>query len=100
MRPVPRGRFNSHGTAVPSRAGFLLIAEELIELLGQIPPAPLQRRQPPSRVLEVLARDQPRRLQRLLLHLVDGLLRLLQSAARPGDGLPPPLALEELAHRL
>src|SRR4051812_44545868 len=79
---------------------LLLLLDQLIEILRQLAYPPLQRRDPLARVLEILARDQPCGLQRLLLRLVERLLRALQASDRRRDRLGPLRVLEELAHRL
>src|SRR5439155_4204389 len=79
---------------------FLLLLDQLIQVLRQLPHTPLQRRDPLSCSLEILPGHQPRRAQRFLLRLVERLLRPLQPADRRRDRLRAPRILEELAHRL
>src|SRR5204863_5233624 len=90
--------------ASPSRACHLLLRlllrDQLIEIVREVANAPLERGEPLARVLEILARHQPRGPKRPVLRLVQGLLGALQPADRGGDGLCALRILEELAHRL
>src|SRR5207249_7900664 len=67
----------SSRSSAPRRNLLALLREELIELVGQLLAAAFELREPLSRRLEVLARDQARGAQGLLLHLVQGPLGLL-----------------------
>src|SRR5437868_10775266 len=77
---------------------LLLLVDQLIQLLRQLPHAPLQRRDPLPGPLEILPGHQPRRAQRSLLRLVERLFRPLQPADRRRDRLRAPRILAELAH--
>src|SRR5439155_383120 len=110
LKMVPAGRFPVSPQSRPTGVSLPGIVMGLIRSARgtpasdeNVPPSagpPLDRGEPLARVLEILARHQPRGPKRPVLRLVQGLLGALQPADRGGDGLCALRILEELAHRL